>query len=273
MFFYGEEEFDAEEEEEPEKVAELPTVKLNFTDKMPPGSGETDWEPMRQALIDHRVSKGRNPNGTKIPPKPGVTIESGIHVTERGHEILVADMPQSPRGYAKRASACRNCPHPPERHPDGVCNVRACECAGYSNFGWEIKAQRSSTHNEATLYVADSKAEEGKDGHSIGDVNTPAEDREHYGLAGVLMNQGQVFAAFELTYEGRPKGDKMVPAFSCARWRDEISGVGFSMVAGDFGEWFDIFVPPTTERKERKTLEEKRDAKLAAPIESGEWTG
>jgi len=273
MFFYGEEEFDVEEEVEVEKVDKLPEVKLNFTDKMPPGSGETDWAPMRQALIDHRVSKGRNPNGTKIPPKPEATTESLISITEPGHEIPTEDLCNSAKGYAKRLVACRNCPHEPQRHPDGVCNVRGCECAGYAHLGWQIKAQRSSTHNQATLYVADSKAEEGKDGHSVGDVNTPAEDRVHYGLAAALMNQGEVFAAFELTYEARPKGEDMVPKFASARWRDEISGVQFSNVAGDFGEWFDIFVPPAVPKKPRKTLEEKRDDKLVAPIATGEWIG
>ena len=275
MFRQGEEEpgLNDEEFDHDSEDDELPEVYLNHSGKMPPGSGLTDWAPMRQALIDHRISKGRNPNGSKIPPKPIQEGDNGVTITQPSARIDVAGLNQTANSIAKRILACKSCPHAPERHADGACNVRGCECAGYSNSGWQISAQRSETHNDAVFYKADAKAEsEGDEGHSIGDVLYSAEDRVHYGFGAILFNGETPFAAFEITYEARPKKGKMVTAFSHARWKDEISGAGFSMQVGPFSDWFDIFLPPAAPRTPRKTLEEKRDAKLAAPIASGEWS-
>jgi len=231
-----------------------------------PGSVEfhVDWEPIRQKLVEHRISKGIGEDGKKAARKRVLSEAQDVTVTEPGHFVGVNEFPSSARAIAKRALAS----------------------------GWEVKGMLSRAHHAAVLFQDDSKPDKEGGGkkqqeHKRGDVRYPAEEREHFALHAKLLHEGQLIAALRAIYEARPAETKAGLAwkFEGAWGQDAVlgrmpfasrSGDGmsaFTSVAAEFSDWFDIFVPPAKARALRKSLDEKRADRLAAPMETGEWHG
>lgn len=212
---------------------------LEFSTELPPGAGKVDWNQIRAAIAEHRVRKGRNPDGSKALKNRIDTGEPMVEVETWGEAVPLAELPTSPKGIYRRAEAA----------------------------GWRVAAQRSKAHHAATLFQADS--EEGAaetDRHERGDVRYPAEDRSHWGVHAVLTSDAGVLG-FKLFYETRPKSDsKVATAFSAAWCFDPVNRLIFCRKAGEFETWFDIVVPPAEPKKPRKSKDELL-------IEGDDWNG
>lgn len=173
---------------------------------------EEEREYTRQALIRHKASKGRNPDGSKMEKFRYETDEAAVEITEHPRSIVVDALPRSPKGIGKRAEAA----------------------------GWAVYAGRSQTRNAPVLYQHDSK-EDAADQHAAGEVRYPGEERAHFTLQ---AHHGS--AAFRLVYETRPKGT----AFLDGKIRED-GEERFVTSATTFAEWFDALVPKPETRKTR----------------------
>jgi hypothetical protein len=214
-------------------------VEPRFTTQPPPGAGSVDWNQVRTSLAAHRKRKGRNPDGSKKARTRAETDEAAVTITQAREVISAGTLPRSAKAIAAKFSALD---------------------------GWTIQAGHSRTRYGAVLYQADSKPDVPEvDQHSRGDVRRPAENREHWAVAGWAA-EGQV--RFVLYYETRPKGDKVATAFSSGRFHDPVSGTTFFTQATEFDSWMDVFVPRAEPRKPRLSREEKvNDALLGG----NEW--
>lgn len=232
----------------PEEDAPVPVAaRYERTTELPPGAGTVDWSEIERILIEHRLSKGRNADGTPKPNEPLVPEDDEDALLEMGVEIDIADLPNSPQGYAKRARAA----------------------------GWEVRAGRSRTHKAAVLYQDDSKSKEGKEAesHQAGDVRYPPEDDDHFVVAGHLQRT----FAFWLYFTTRHKHDRDKPetSFDYGRLLDPMDGRIFIVnpvtmkafsphanlstvfVRAEFDEWLDALIPREKPRAKKKTEAEK----------------
>jgi len=216
---------------------------ITRTAELPPGSGRVDWSQVQEALRRHRLAKGVNPDGSKAEKRRAETDEEPLTVIQPMRFIEAAELPQAPRGLAKRAVG----------------------------IGWRVIATHSRVHTAAVLYQEDSKGGENAKGeqHNRGDVRFPAQDRDEYVVQLIMPGQKIGLRGW---YETQPRGDKVATAFKAGWTRDPLDGILFRQVATEMADWFDIFAPPAEPRKKRVSKEERVAEKLAAPIQEGEWT-
>lgn len=214
-----------EYEEEEGRELDGPIVR---TEILPPGSGNYDWESIQSGLIQHRISKGRKPDGSKIPKEEMEPEEQPVTVVQRGSEVEIEKLPTSPRTIAARAQ----------------------------NAGWKVRASYSKTDRAAVKYRSDSSSKNVKE-YSLGDVRFEAESQEHWWVEGVLFSEsGDRVAAFRLNFLTRLKPEqkpKNEPSFR-QHW-DSSSGLKVARTATNFNDWFYSFVEKPETKKKKSILD------------------
>lgn len=166
----------------------------------------------------------------------------GVTITEQRNLISIADLPQAPRGYAKRAESA----------------------------GWEVQAGRSRTHKAAVMLSAGAGGTE----------RFPAEDRTHYVLSGIRAKDLAFRLYYTTRHKGADStafvvGDALDPISGrmsvfpgpVVKGFSEAANLTDVMTLDDFADWFDALIPPAkprTPRKPRKSKNERAvDAMLA----------
>lgn len=140
-----------------------PVVRFERSEELPPGSGNFDWNEIREALFLHKIEKG-------VIPDPDEPEPEKLEVTEWGHYIGANELPGAAKSLALKAE----------------------------KQGWDIACSRSKTHKPAVRYQKDS--EEGAEpSYKRGDILYEASDREHYELRGQKSAGGQT-VAFRVLY-------------------------------------------------------------------------
>lgn len=271
------------ETDEPAAKDEI-KVEPKHTDLPPPGAGETDWAPIRQSLIDHRLSKGRNADGSKITKARATATD-----------LAIITAPARPASL------------------DEIDRARKALCVAANALGWGVRIIRSEVHVNPVLYVDDSK-EDGASEHKAGDVRYEAHDDVQWVIQ-ARHDAGMGFQATYITRDGKtgfvdaivrdPVGlptehradyspsrymkDTMLEraANSLANERDRryndgeeyLAHSAYFEKAGELHQWLNDWLDITGSDAKRlsvptvKSAVEKVEAKTLAMLESGEWNG
>lgn len=153
-------------------------------------------------------------------------VEPDFIVLVPAESRSIEEVPTSPKGFWKRLLAAKG--------------------------DWEVEAQETVTEHQASYWKNDSKKDSKRAKHQAGDLNRAEHTRNHLRVRAALRHQGQMVAAFMLTYDRdngtTPLSWKMV---GVEFWDMVNQERRFTKTTGEFEAWLSVFAPklPSTTKK------------------------